>query len=91
MTRVCVLASVGHDLGTIAVNEGEPIGEEPIAAFPGTAATSGTWDDSFLALRNSCEHIFLGYQTWVESLRTKLAYLINEARITGLVARIAAV
>lgn len=50
MTRVCVLASVGHDLGTIAVNEGEPIGEEPIAAFTGTAATSGTWDDSFLAL-----------------------------------------
>lgn len=54
VTRVCVFASIWHDLGTIAVNEGEPIRKETVAAFSGTAATSGTGNDSLLALRNQC-------------------------------------
>lgn len=52
MSRIRVLASIGHNLDTIAVNEAEPIREEPIAAFSGTAATSGAGDDSLLALQH---------------------------------------
>lgn len=54
MTGVCILASIGHNLGTIAVNEGEPIREEPIAAFSSTTATSRAGDDSLLALQYQC-------------------------------------
>lgn len=51
MARICVLARIGHNLESIAVDEGEPIGEEPIAAFSSTAGTSGAGNDSLLALR----------------------------------------
>lgn len=58
VTRVCILASIWHDLGTIAVNEGKPIREETVAAFSGTTTASGTGDDSLLALRNQRQPFF---------------------------------
>lgn len=51
MARICVLARIGHNLETIAVNEGEPVGEEPVAAFSSTAGTSRAGNDGLFALR----------------------------------------
>lgn len=56
MARICVLARIGHNLESIAVNEGELVGEEPIAAFSSTAGTSGAGNDSLLALRYRYQH-----------------------------------
>lgn len=56
MARICVLASIGHDLDTIAINEAESIREEPITAFSSTAASTGAGDDSLLALQHQSQH-----------------------------------